>query len=225
MLIEYDGIIRMSAFSIITEILEKYANFYSNYIDISKVKHLDFNNLMRFCVQRKEFSIMESLSLIEFDFANSEKEFSKGMVDLYTKSPTLSMVDSLLILLSQKFLKTVYVYHPEYDPRIHKDLQLLFSENPKVQFVFGDLHSIIKEIPEITNYVFSKYTSLEYCVECPEFKNVEAILASCGYNLKLNSEGELVPKIDNLPAICKDKSISFAQFVPVKMDQSFFTQL
>lgn len=223
--ITYEDVIKSYQPTLLRYILDNYPDKFSHFINIDKIKRLDQNNLIRLCIQRTNKNILEYLAIREFDYELVLKTLKSKIVDLYFESPILVMGDSLNILLTQKFVDTIYIYSEEYDPRIHEDLIELYNQNEKIRYVVGDFSSCIRKIPEVTTFILN---DVDYVLDIinegkEEYSNI--LIANYGYNYILNEETDEIELRIDLDKILANKVCKHAIFTPLNMDTTYFTQL
>jgi hypothetical protein len=221
--ISYEEVIKSPYPVLLQTVLTKYRDFYSKFLDLGRLDGHDINNLARFCIQRSDVNVFEFLAINDFDFENSLIEFKKKFADLYTRSELLKIGQVLPTVMAQRFTEKIYIYSPEYDPRIHLDLQNSLGSMDKISYVVGkNIGEVVAKIPEkITSFILNDIAHVVRISEIDKLKNTSVLLASYGYNYAINNKGELDYKMD-IETLSKVNSFEFGTFVPRDLLMSDF---
>jgi|HigsolmetaAR204D_1030405.scaffolds.fasta_scaffold00400_17 hypothetical protein len=218
----YEEVIKSPYPILLYTILEKYKDVYSDYLNLEEISDYNFKNLTRLCVQRSEVNVFEYLAKKEFDYEGTLIELKSRIPNLYSASELLKFGQSLPLLISQRFTKKIYIYSPKYDPRIHLDIQTTAGTMEKISYVVGDLAEVVSKVDQpITAFVLNDITQLMKIAPTDKLKNTTVLLASYGYNFKLDENGELSLKIDS-KEMAKKYGFDFAQFVPLDLTEEHF---
>lgn len=222
--ITYEEIIKSPYPVILYTILTKYKEFYSPYLNLSKIDGYDMNNLNRLCIQRNVVNIFEYLARGDFDFEGSLMGMEKKFVDLYTNSELLKIGVNLPLIIKQKFTEKVYIYTPEYDPRIHIDIQNSMGSMDKISYVSGTISDVMSNIPAVTSFILNDISYMVKIAATGKLKDSSILLASYGYNYTLDAKGELQFKLD-MTEFAKKNSCEFASFIPKDLSIEDFSSL
>lgn len=222
--IMYDDVIKSPYPALLNNILNQYHDFYSKFLDLDKLNGYDMNNIIRLCVQRTEFNLFQYLAKTKFNFDKSLKDFSSRFDTLYKDSSLLTIGESLHVVMSQKFTQKVYFFSHEYDPRIHKDIQLTFGENKKITYLAGDMVDAINNTPGINSFILNYYDDIEKICTTNKIKGSNVLLARYGYNFSLNEDGILDFRVDT-NRLQKEYGFKFASFIPTQLTNEHFTMV
>jgi hypothetical protein len=221
--IPYEEVIKSPYPILLQTVISKYNDFYSKFLDLRRLDGHDLNNLTRFCIQRSDVNIFEYLATADFDFENSLSELKKRFANLYSSSELLKIGQSLPMLMAQRFTEKIYIYSPEYDPRIHLDLQNSLGSMDKISYIVGkNIGEVVGKIPErITSFILNDIAQVVRINETGKLKDSTVLLASYGYNYAINEKDELDYKMD-VEALAKATPFEFATFIPRELIHADF---
>jgi hypothetical protein len=223
--INYDEIIKSPYPYLLNKIDTTLRQFYEPFLDVDKFKGLNLDNLLRFCTQRTDKQLFRYLSKVDFDVDGALKELKDRYMDLYDKSPLLSMGESIKMLLTQKFTEKIYIYSEIYDRRIHLDIQTLYNDMERVNYVCGNFKEVIQSLDGITSYIVNDIDYIHDIFEAKKADYTHIMLASYAYNYAMNEdESDLEFRID-LKDLTKDIVCKIASFTPVDFEEKHFSQL
>jgi len=223
--ITYDEIIKSPYPYLLNKIDTELSPYYESFIDVEKFKGLDMNNLLRFCTQRTDKHLFRYLSKVDFDVDGALKELKDRYYEVYKDSPLLSMGDSIKMLLTQKFTEKIYIYTDIYDIRVHLDIQTMFGDMQRVNYVSGNIQKVLNKLEGITTFVINDLDYLFDIVESGKTEYVNIMLASYAYNYIYNEDTkELELRVD-VESMLKDKICKFATFIPAEFKREHFSQL
>lgn len=224
-LITYDEVIKSPYPFLLNKINKKLSFFYKEYLDIDKFNGLDMKNLVRFCIQRTDKHLFRYLSKIDFDVETSLKQLLDRYFEVYEESPLLEIGESLILLLSQKFTKKVYIHTEVYDIRVHMDIQNTYKDMERVVYVAGDFGDVLDKIEEdITSYFINDLDYLDTIVEKGKAEYTNIMLANYAYNYILGEDGELEYRLD-VEKLLDGIVCKFATFSPVHLTEEHFSQV
>lgn len=225
--ITYDDVIKTPFPFLLNKINEKLSSFYEPFLDLDKIKGLDMNNLNRLCVQRTDKQIFRFLAKTDFDVDGSLKELHERYFEVYEESPLLATGHSLIRLLSQKFTKKVYIHTDVYDMRVHLDIQNTYNDMDRVNYVTGDLDSVLKELEGITTYMVADMDHVVKILRSDKEKlqYINILMAQYGYNYIFNdSTNELEYRLD-VEKLIGENICKFATFMPIQFKDEHFSQV
>ena len=220
--IEYEDLIRCPSYALLKFIIQ-YKDFYKDYFPMEELCQLSDEKLLRLCIQRRDKNIFKYLMTDEnFPYEETIDSIYDTNGGLFFDSKVLDVVISMIGYLDEKFSGDIYIYYPIDDVRVHSDVNNLFGNNPKVHFIYGDIFAN-KEIMENCNlFIVSSVEIINGMLDSGEGEGREYLLASYGYNLKI--DGERVDTIFDYSKYAKDKQLlfKFATIQPMTMGQEYF---
>ena len=209
----YDDIIKAPVINILKDITVKYREYYKGFIDMTAFKSMNTHEeFIDFIINRPDKNVIKSLRSREFDY-------DKAWEDIYARNPLLihnSLLlpfgSSILILLKQSFVKSIYIWSEKYDKRIHFDIQENFGLDT-VGYVTGDLKDVLNNLPAITCYVLDDVMKVNTLIDLGKIELSTVCVADYGYNYTSSEEGirrELkIPSLFNLEKTHKFRSTMF----------------
>lgn len=222
--VSYNEIIKNPYPFILSQIVKRYTDFYKDFLDINKFKSLDNDNLLRLVIQRSEKNIFEYLAIKKFDYESSLQDIYNKFDDLFIYSPQLQIADSLTMLLSQKFTKKIYIHSDVYDKRIHLDIQTLFQDMHRVNYVTGDFTKVINKLEGVTTWILDDAYKIIPLVHNKKVEFTNILVANYGYNFALNDDKQLSFRI-NTEEWEKKYTFKFATFMPIKFSDNHFNMI
>ena len=118
------------------------------------------------------------------------------------------------VLLSQKFVKNVYIYSKRHDPRIECDIAILFNGSEKVNYVSGEFNDVIDALEDITLYVLSDIDKVGQIIAKNKQEYCEFMIAEYGYNY--TEEGGIIKLKGGYENLQEDKIFKMGRFSPIK---------
>jgi hypothetical protein len=152
------------------------------------------------------------------------KDIFNRFPDMYSKSEKLVMGDSLHMILSQGFTEKVYVYTPEYDERVHVDLNDTYRNPDKLKYITGDFANIIEDFDDITTFIFNDIIDISTLIAFNKTKYTNILVANYGYNFTIDDNGNLTLRID-AESMMEEYVFKFSTFTPAKLGSEHFSQV
>lgn len=241
--IEYEGVIRHPGYRVIDYLSndEDEQVYFGDAIDFNYLKQFNDLDISSLLMSLEDRNILSELYYgNELDDDDLEIEYDRilsNIKDLYSKSPLLQMGDSLNTLIKTKFVNKVYIYHPTNDDRVKDDIEKLYGSDDRVSFVYGDLHEVMKKIPEkITTFIlgdiehFFTMTNHDY-----DFSYTNVLIAKYHYNCDeevfdneefLDENGEplvlLTLNISDIEKVSEELICKIAEFIPINIDSVIY---
>ena len=212
--IEYEDIIKSSNIGLIKMIKDIYRDDIKDFIHIDQINELKDSQLEIFSTARLEKNILKALKKTPFDYDFVFKTLTDSKIDLYATMEPLMFADVVNVLLSQKFVKNIYIYSKEHDSRIECDIAILFNGSEKVNYVTGDFNNVIDVLEDITLYVFSDIEKMEQVISKNKHEYCEFMIAEYGYNF--TEEHGIVKLKGNYEEIQEEKIFKLGTFSPIK---------
>lgn len=221
--ITYDDVIKTFK-PYILEILrnDEYREGYSEVIDYSKIDGKSFNELFMLSVSMTDKNIFRSLTTFPFDYDATYYDLLYNQnPDIIEKAALLSMGRSIKILLSQNYVKRIYIYTEEFNQNIFDDLVKEYSGESRIDYVSGNLEDVLDKITDnITFYALNDITLINTLIKKNRIANSNVIVGSFGYNYKFSEDGVPVLKFDNLEEIAQKLNFRIGVFNPDPMIQT-----
>lgn len=222
--IVYDEVIKSPYPFILNLIKKELRPYYEDYLDLSILDKMDSDNIMRFCIQRHEKNIFRMLAKKEFDYDEALKDIVNKFDDLYINCDLLSIGKSIEFIKYQKFTEKIYIYTPEYDKRIHFDIQSTFQDMNKINYVTGPFYDVISSLDGVTSYILNDILDLSTLLALDKTKYTNILVANYGYNYSLTDDNKLVLRMNPEPLM--DKYIfKFGLFLPNSLTENHFSDL
>lgn len=212
--IEYDDIIKSSNVGLLKMIKNTYRDDIKDFIHIDQIDKLTEDKLDIFSTARLEKNILHALKKVPFDYDYVFKTLTESKIDLYASMQPLRFADIVNVLLSQKFVKNVYIYTKEHDFRIECDISILFNGSDKVNYVSGDFDKALDMLNDITLYVLSDIDKMGQIIAKNKQEYCEFMIAEYGYNYK--EEDGIVRLKGNYEELQKEKIFKMGTFSPIK---------
>lgn len=219
--ITYEDVIRSVKYGILKYISqEDIKKNYEKYLDYSIFDRFTNEQLLAWLSAIPEKNIFKLLATEEFDYDSSYMDTIAEAEHVFLNSFLLDIGKSLNILLSQKFIDTVYIYYPINDNRVIEDLHTTYVLNcGKIKFVYGDIREAITNIKErITAYFINDIDIIFDLVDIGKIENSQILLADYGYNYVLDEVdggGELpVLKIKDVDKFNEEHKCYIKAFSP-----------
>lgn len=223
--IEYDEIIRSPHPFLLQQIIKHYQDNYRDFIWLEEFIHMDYNNLVRFCIQRQDINVFKSIAKIEFDYDTAWKDLKNTFVDLYMNAPLLPMGDAVVQMMAQKSFKKIFIHTEEYDRRIHHDIQETFQDLSRVTYVTGPFKEVIGNMDHIDGFILRDLRHVDDIFEKNKGEFTNIVVGKFGFNYKLDeASGDPVMDID-LPKYKNDHNFKLGTFIPQVLDDSYFTTI
>lgn len=212
--IEYEDIIKSSNVGLLKMIKNTYRDDIKDFIHIDQIDNLTEDKLDIFSTARLEKNILHALRKVPFDHDYVFKTLTDSKVDLYASIQPLMFADVVNVLLSQKFVKNVYIYTKEHDFRIECDISILFNGSSKVSYVSGDFNEALDMLDDITLYVLSDIDKMGQIIAKNKQEYCEFMIAEYGYNYK--EEDGIVRLKGNYEELQQEKIFKMGTFSPIK---------
>jgi hypothetical protein len=223
-LVEYDEIIKSPYPLLLEQISTRYSEAYEQFIWLDEFREMDMNNLQRLCVQRTDIDLFRYLSKTEFDYVTALKELKDKYMNIYKESPLLSMGDGISKMLSQKYVKQVYIHTDVYDVRVHRDIQDTFHDMDRTPYVTGPISDVIQQLEGVTCYILKDIHHVPLLFEKNKFEYSEILVGAFGFNYNMDAENTLTLKID-MEKLKEKGSFKFGTFQPVTLKEDAFTHI
>lgn len=166
----------------------QYKEKYADLIDYTEIDGKSDDDLLTLSMSFYYKNIFQDLKKKEFDYDKVYDDFSSQFDNLMKDSELLVMGKSLKVLLSQKFMKQVYIYIDRPDKRILVDLIDTYDDE-KIKLVVGNFTegvSLIKE--KITLFVLNDISMIDKLEEANKLTGACVLVANLGYNYTLIEE-------------------------------------
>lgn len=213
-LIEYEDIIKSSNIGLLKMIKSTYRDDIKDFIFIDQIDNITEDKLEIFSTARLEKNILHALKKTPFDYDFVFKTLIDSKVDLYANMEPLMFADVVNVLLSQKFVKNVYIYSKRNDPRIECDIAILFNGSEKVNYVSGEFNDVIDALEDITLYVLSDIDKVGQIISKNKQEYCEFMIAEYGYNY--TEEGGIIKLKGGYENLQEDKIFKMGTFSPIK---------
>lgn len=204
--IEYDGIIKNYRPTLLHKIMydPETISKYSDILNLQIIDGMTIEALNGLTLRSEYVNILKYIRVddnIDYDIILSS--IYGKYVDLYGASEPLTTMLSIPKLLSQKIPVSIFLYSPIDDPRIAIDIYTGIVEQNKdanIPYYCGDIVDILKHIDtNINRYMLSNISTVDILLDNNIIKKDDVIfIPQYAYNYKLDDNGKLIPKIDNL---------------------------
>ena len=184
-------------------------------LNLAKLDGLDDAMMLYWYFNRKNQNILKDLLKVlmyddDVDRFIYDQMAKPELNGLYTLDIDSFSVNAFITkLVTEKFNTSIKVYYPVDNVNIRNMLTAIWKD--KVEFVYGDLVSIIKELPIDTTYIFSDITKINAVIEADHL-NFSSI--GIPIEFKYNYEGEKL-KID-IDQLGKEYTFKFNQINAVR---------
>lgn len=200
--VEYSDIIRNIDFMVLIMISRMKENFQS-FLNLDPIYGLNPESLMEWYMNRKNKNILYELLKTEKHSQIFPQDLDKKLNELTSLLGNDGWIDlcpelkfsNVLKLISKEdknFLAHIRVWHPYRNEVIESDVKRLFNE--RVQFIYGPLEEVLKNIANNSTFVFSDITNIMLLEEIEKLE-FSSILIPSGYKynevdgkIKLNIE-------------------------------------
>jgi hypothetical protein len=219
MFIMYDDVVRTSMMSFINELINRKSS-YDEFIDFDAIINKPQHEIIKLIQNRISYNILISLAKKnkDFDETLSYLSISSGISKPYEYSPDMVMTLALPKIISQKFEKKIYIYHPYDDSLIKEDIKSICKDIRNIEFIHGDIETAINKIPEkITLYVVNDIHAASKIIDVSPNQYADILVANYGYNYKLSKVKGIhrpVLCIDNIEEKCKTNNYRLRMFMP-----------
>ena len=134
--------------------------------------------------------------------------------DFYTNAEPLEFVGALRFIASQKLCQRMVIYSEKYEKGIERDISSDQNlVNLGLEYVYGDIPSVIKDFSPDCTYVLSDITKLQILNECGRLNFASVMIASdYRYNY---TDIHQTPKVD-IKSIFRDNIIKYSTFISSK---------
>jgi hypothetical protein len=219
----YDEIIKNIYPYLLRQIITKYQKQYKEFIDIESFVNLDDKNLLRLVIQRSDKNLLRYLSLKSFDYDGALTDLKNKFNEMYINSPLLIFGQSINFLLSQKFTKKIYIYTPNYDKRIHFDIQMTYKNMDVINYVTGDFTEVVQSLDGITTWVLNDVIDITTLIEFKKTEYTNILVLNSGFNYTKDEDDKLVLRI-NIDDIVNQYIFKFATFDSINLTKEYFME-
>lgn len=225
----YHEVIRNPYPYILKKMRDQFRPYYEPFLDFSVIDGMDDDNLLRYCVGREDYNVLQDLLKVDnFDSEGALDDVGKRYVDLYESSDLLPIGRSMRQVMHEKFTEKIYIYTRHYDPRVHADIQELFGNMEKVNYVCGPFMEVIEKLEGITSYFLDKIDYFEDIFFLEKGSYTTIGVGQFGYNYYMDEEDPENPSLElrvNLSEYLVNEVCQFATFAPVDFEERHFTDV
>jgi hypothetical protein len=145
-LLVYDQVVKSTDTFILRMIIENYYDKFSPYMNLEPLRTCTIDAMIPLVVARTKKNPLEWLAKTEFDYASNYAHLHKRFVNMYDRAPILKHFQVMEKFCLSYCIGSVYVWSPEYDKRIHYDIEPVQSKYSSFQYVTGDMNKVINAI-------------------------------------------------------------------------------
>ena len=221
--ITYNDIIKCTNFLLCKSIL-KYKEVYKDYLHLDLIENMSDMDLEMFLLSMNTENVFQYLARKSFNYEKTNIEFSSKIDNLYHSAPLLKIGAILEYICGNKFTKKVYLYSEEYDPRIVIDIEMMFKNNKKIEYVYGDFMDVVPSLKYIpTSYFLNHYMYVNCLYGLDMLAFTEIMIPCFKYNLRegdstTSDTGVMTLKLETATMFTEDKPFKVATFVPFTID-------
>ena len=218
----YEEVMRDPNFFLINKILntKKLREQFEEYLNLSIFDEQSEDRVKVLILNRTEKNIFKWLAKKKFDFDYNYNLLKDKFKTLYEESPALDMYRALGRMVSEPFLKCMYIYHPTQDKRIMYDIVTTFGKDnkDKVKFVTGPYLDVIEAIgPDINLYVDNDANRIAPLLHMEERRYNTFMVAQYGYNYEFVPYSVNPQLKEDLVRFSTKYKINLVEFVPFKV--------
>lgn len=190
-----------------------YREGYADYINFDLFKDYSDSKLLGLAIKSTEPNVLKFIKTKDFYYDICLEDILSQLPEVYRDSKLLSIGTSLSMLLTQKYVKKIYIHSPVYDERILTDIQESYGFNPKVIYVSGDFIGAVKQCPDtITTYIINDIRLIDELIKINKVEYSNIMVADCGWNYRLTDNGGVALNIDDLDKKMKTHIFKSAMF-------------
>ena len=170
-------------------------------------------------VSMKDKNIFRSLTTFPFDYEATYYDlvFNQNP-DIIKKAQLLSMGRSIKILLTQNYVKKIYIYTEEFNQNIFDNLVEEYNGESRIVYVTGKIEEVLDSITDtITFYALNDVTLINTLIAKNRIFDTNVIVGTFGYNYKFGVDGMPVLKIDDIEKIAEKLNFKIGVFNPDPM--------
>ena len=183
--VTYDDILKTHIPSLVAKLMER-KDDYKDYIDYSKIENVPKSKILWLSQIRTKYNLLEHIKLKDFEFDLSMMSLSGQIDNIYKDSPELIMVNTCRTLLSQTFVKKIYIYTQTKMDYVNSDIVSMFGNNDKIAIITGDFVEVIKSIPDnITMYIVNSIHMADLIMDNAKSQYADILVGEYGYNYRL----------------------------------------
>lgn len=207
--VEYVDVIRSPYFLLLYGLSNSKNLDRNSVLDMSKIHGLNVNDLSSFYYSRRNQNPLYDLAKSGADYNMLDKTVDdciRSDSDLITYSPELNFANTIRILMHTDSLlvKKVYIYYPFDNPVIRSDIDELYEFNKDIEFVHGDIETVLAGIPDDSTYVFSDITKVEVLAKLGKL-NLSSLVIPYEYGYNYADSHDITGKLlIDLDAYAKD---------------------
>ena len=201
--VEYIDIIKSPYFILLTVLSEKEDSGILDPFDISEIKGLPEEKLAEWYYLRKNQNFL--LDLISEEkrgdvktkdvdhFLDKQLRSSYELIK-YARPLNFSDVISKVYRNDDLLVKKAIIYYPYDNPNVRRDVEESFPDSP-VEFAYGNILDVLKEIPTDSTYVFSDISKVIALEEADKLDYSSLIIPE-DYNYNRDEEGNFIIDFD-----------------------------
>ena len=217
----YDDILRTHIPSL-TKKLISLKPLYENFIKYDAIENVPITNILRLALIRTSYNLLIHLSKTPFEYDLTYMNVLKGMTNIYDNSPNMVMTNTIDILADTSFIKKIFIYSPRKSTAIEDDVitNILNSSNrSNIEFVYGTIEDVVKEINKITLYIVNDIYVANTIMDTLPNAHADILVADYGYNYKLNKKKQAILKIDDIDKKIESSGYGLNMFIPFYKEQ------
>lgn len=156
LIIAYDEIIKQPGLYILRMIRDKFAEQFSEYINVDILQEIPDKDLNIIYAARNEINPLKWLAYGEFDYDRNYKSLHARNKSMYLEMDTTSLYEHMDAYFRAFFITDVYFWTRNYDKRVDFDIQYNFSSRTnKAQYITGPFDMCVDSIkPDIVFYPY-----------------------------------------------------------------------
>lgn len=204
--VTYHGIIKDYRPQLLYNILQYYQYDFKDHIDLAALDAMTPEQINETCALSSYRNILQTLALDEYDWDAALNSIYSDDKNLFEYSDVLAFGSVIKMLLEQKMLKKLFIWAPNYDPRVEEDVRKLYGDNENTVLLMGNFSDCLKDLEDNPSlFVLNDIELLDDIQIMELLSGTGVLVAEYLYNF-IHPDGSFSPKTE---LVKKEKEIGF----------------
>lgn len=218
--IEYAEVIKSPTLFMLKLIRGPLKEVYRDFIHVEFLETMTDEELEIYLLRRKHKNIFFDLAKREFDYDTAYQNLYDKYDNMYDRSPLLKIGTTIDFLSGQKFNKKIYLYSKTYDPRIELDIKYSFRDWSKIEYVYGDIATVLENISPVTTFILNDIWLIPELCNLDKIKMTDVLSTNYRYNLTYNEEAKEFEPCLLVEKYAMDYVFKFGLFAPINLKET-----